>query len=98
MSFHSLEDRIVKRFFVDRCGKKTRSSRHAPDLGGADAEPAFTLGVKKPVEPSAEEQRDNPRSRSARLRWGVRTAAEATPLDVSALGLPRLNVSHAGER
>jgi 16S rRNA (cytosine1402-N4)-methyltransferase len=97
VSFHSLEDRIVKRFFAERCGKRSRPSRHAPE-GDAGPEASFTLGSKRPVDPSADEQRDNPRSRSARLRWGVRTAAEAVALDSFALGLPRLSVPAAGGR
>jgi 16S rRNA (cytosine1402-N4)-methyltransferase len=98
VSFHSLEDRIVKRFFVERCGKRSRPSRHAPDQGDVGPDASFTLGTKRPVEPSADEQRENPRSRSARLRWGERTTAEAVALDVAALGLPRLTVPGAGER
>jgi 16S rRNA (cytosine1402-N4)-methyltransferase len=98
VSFHSLEDRIVKRFFAERCGKRARPSRHAPDIGGAAPEASFKLGAKHPVEPSDDEQRANPRSRSARLRWGVRTSASPLPLDLQALGLPSLDIPIAEDR
>jgi 16S rRNA (cytosine1402-N4)-methyltransferase len=92
VSFHSLEDRIVKRFFAERCGRRARPSRHAPDWDEAAPWASFAPGVRHPVEPSAEETRANPRSRSARLRWGERTDAPPVRLDLQALGLPALNI------
>ena len=67
VSFQSLEDRIVKDFFNHKSGKRWRSSRHLPDLG--DLGP-ITLKIitKKPLRPKDVEIRNNPRSRSAKLR------------------------------
>ena len=74
VSFHSLEDRIVKHFLLDRSGQRSRGSRHMPDL--TPDEPAvFSLPSKKAVFPSDDEVADNARSRSARLRYAIRTEA-----------------------
>ncbi len=74
VTFHSLEDRIVKRFLTERSGKRQRSSRHLP--GEAAGVPAtFELLERHGVEPSEEEVAANPRARSARLRWAVRRRA-----------------------
>lgn len=75
VTFHSLEDRIVKRFLRDRSGAAPAGSRHRPDVA---AGPASTFGtVAKPVAPSEGELARNPRARSARLRSAVRTDAPA---------------------
>jgi 16S rRNA (cytosine1402-N4)-methyltransferase len=75
VTFHSLEDRIVKRFLRDRSGAAPAGSRHRPDVA---AGPAATFSaVAKPVGPSEAEVARNPRSRSARLRSAVRTEAPA---------------------
>jgi 16S rRNA (cytosine1402-N4)-methyltransferase len=91
VSFHSLEDRIVKRFFAARSGKTPAPSRHLPPDTAAPT-PSFRLARGQPVTPDDSEIDANPRARSARLRWGVRTDAPALPLDRDALGLPRLDV------
>jgi 16S rRNA (cytosine1402-N4)-methyltransferase len=75
VTFHSLEDRIVKRFFRERSGAMPAGSRHRPVAVQGPA-PTFEK-VAKPVGPSEAEIARNPRSRSARLRSGVRTAAPA---------------------
>jgi 16S rRNA (cytosine1402-N4)-methyltransferase len=72
VSFHSLEDRIVKSFFVER-GKAGGGSRHLPDI--AQAAPSFHILTKRPVTPGDDEVSANPRARSAKLRAGERTAA-----------------------
>jgi 16S rRNA (cytosine1402-N4)-methyltransferase len=77
VTFHSLEDRIVKRFFRERSGATPAGSRHRPVLTDPD-EPTFER-VAKPVTPSQREMAANPRARSARLRSAVRTAAPARP-------------------
>jgi len=79
VSFHSLEDRIVKQFLRERSSAAPRGSRHAPlqQL----AEPSFELLSRQARRPSEEESRANPRARSARLRAAVRTAAPAHGLD-----------------
>jgi 16S rRNA (cytosine1402-N4)-methyltransferase len=74
VSFHSLEDRIVKRFLTERSGRASRGSRHAPAQERA-YEPTFEVSGKQPRMPEPEEIRANPRSRSARLRWAERTTA-----------------------
>ena len=75
VTFHSLEDRIVKRFFRERSGGTPAGSRHRPEVVSAVA-PTFEK-VAKPVTPSEREQAANPRARSARLRSAVRTSAPA---------------------
>jgi 16S rRNA (cytosine1402-N4)-methyltransferase len=75
VTFHSLEDRIVKRFFRERSGGTPAGSRHRPALVDPH-EPTFER-VAKPVSPTERELAANPRSRSARLRSAVRTAAPA---------------------
>ena len=78
VTFHSLEDRIVKRFFRERSGGSPATSRHRPAIVDP-AEPTFDR-VAKPVSPSEREVAANPRARSARLRSAVRTAAPARPV------------------
>jgi 16S rRNA (cytosine1402-N4)-methyltransferase len=74
VTFHSLEDRIVKRFFRERSGGTPAGSRHRPALTDPN-EPTFER-VARPVSPSERELAANPRARSARLRSAVRTSAE----------------------
>ena len=73
VSFHSLEDRIVKRFLAARSGGAARPSRHLPAREGPS--PTFELVSRKPVAPSAEEAETNARARSAKLRIARRTDA-----------------------
>ena len=73
VTFHSLEDRIVKRFFRERSGATPAGSRHRPTLSDP-TEPTFER-VAKPIGPSERELATNPRARSARLRSAVRTSA-----------------------
>lgn len=75
VSFHSLEDRIVKHFFASCAGRAPGTSRHDP-AGLKPAAPAqFKLVTKSAVAPGAEEVRVNPRARSAKLRVMERLAA-----------------------
>ena len=67
VSFHSLEDRLVKDFFNRNSGKRWRSSRHYPELAD-DGPITLKLITKKPIRPSDLETKINPRSRSAKLR------------------------------
>ena len=90
VTFHSLEDRIAKRFFASRSAPPPRASRHLPEAGGEILAPSFRLLNRRPVEPNQAEIRRNPRARSARLRAAERTGAPAHPLDLAALGVPRL--------
>ncbi|HEV7598776.1 MAG TPA: 16S rRNA (cytosine(1402)-N(4))-methyltransferase RsmH [Bradyrhizobium sp.] len=81
VSFHSLEDRMVKNFFAER-GKTGGGSRHLPET--ARFAPSFSILTKRPVTADDDEVRANPRARSAKLRAAQRTeapafAAEALP-------------------
>lgn len=78
VSFHSLEDRMVKRFLTERAGAQGRGSRHAPEAPPERA-PSFVLERRRVTAPSDDEVAHNPRARSASLRWAVRTEAEAWP-------------------
>ncbi len=76
VSFHSLEDRIVKTFLKARSGTALRPSRHTPaSLGAAPAAATFRALSRRPVGPSEREIALNPRARSARLRVAERTPA-----------------------
>ncbi len=77
VTFHSLEDRLVKQFLAERTGRVGGGSRHAP--AAKRAEPSFEALTRKPVSPSAAEQSANPRARSAKLRAARRTHAPAHP-------------------
>ena len=74
VTFHSLEDRIVKTFLAVRAGKTPAGSRHAPPVEAAAA-PSFQLLFNGARTPSAAELAANPRARSAKLRAAVRTDA-----------------------
>jgi 16S rRNA (cytosine1402-N4)-methyltransferase len=74
VSFHSLEDRIVKNFFAER-GKSGGGSRHLPET--AQSAPSFRILTKRPVTAGDDEVRANPRARSAKLRAAERTDAPA---------------------
>lgn len=90
VTFHSLEDRIVKRFFANRSAPPQKGSRHLPDQDTKDFLPCFQLLNRRPVEPSEDEVQSNPRARSARLRAGRRTEAPAQDFDLAGLGVPAL--------
>ncbi|MBB1091375.1 16S rRNA (cytosine(1402)-N(4))-methyltransferase RsmH [Rhodopseudomonas palustris] len=74
VSFHSLEDRIVKTFLGDR-SRTGGGSRHLPEL--TQAAPSFTVLTKRPIVAGDAEVAANPRARSAKLRGAERTAAPA---------------------
>jgi 16S rRNA (cytosine1402-N4)-methyltransferase len=74
VTFHSLEDRIVKTFLQVRAGRTPAGSRHAPPVEATQA-PSFQLLFNGAQGPSDAEIEANPRSRSAKLRAAVRTAA-----------------------
>ena len=76
VTFHSLEDRIVKQFLTERTGNAPGGSRHAP-VAVDSRKPSFTLQVKGAREAGEIERAANPRARSARLRAAVRTDAPA---------------------
>jgi 16S rRNA (cytosine1402-N4)-methyltransferase len=76
VSFHSLEDRVVKTFLKARSGEAAQPSRHMPQAAGGPA-PSFTLLHRKAVRPGPDETSRNPRARSAKLRAAIRTEAPA---------------------
>lgn len=94
VTFHSLEDRIVKRFMADRAGV-AGGSRHLPEVA---VRPATFERPASVVAASDAEATANPRARSAKLRSAARTAATARPEDFSIYGLPALPGLPAGER
>ena len=89
VTFHSLEDRIVKQFFAARSGRGVALSRRLPGEPPADP-PRFTVPRGQPVAPSAAECAANPRARSAKLRFAVRTDAPATVAADAAIAATRL--------
>ena len=90
VSFHSPEDRVVKRFLQSRSATAGGGSRHAP-VSHVDA-PTFTMPHRRAIGADDAELAINPRSRSAFLRVGIRTDAPARGLDEGVLALPRLPV------
>ncbi len=74
VTFHSLEDRIVKAFLTERTGNAPGGSRHAP-VAVETRKPSFTLSFKGAQEAGEAELAANPRARSAKLRAAVRTDA-----------------------
>ena len=89
VTFHSLEDRIVKQFFAARSGRGRAASRRLPGEP-AEAEPTFEVPRGQPIEASEAETSANPRSRSAKLRFGVRTSAPPRGRDEAIEALARL--------
>jgi len=85
--FHSLEDRIVKRFLQERSGR-VAVSRHAPQTEGPA--PTFVLATRRAIEAGEAEVSENPRARSAKLRAAVRTDAPPRVIDFRTLGVPVL--------
>ena len=82
VSFHSLEDRLVKQFLTPRSGRGARPSRHLPDT---IAQPAsFELISRKAIAASPQEAASNPRARSAKLRAARRTDAPVWQRDTTA--------------
>ncbi len=88
VTFHSLEDRIVKRFFRARSAARPRGSRHTPSVDAPDA--SFQIVNPSAVKAGEEEVNVNPRARSATLRAGIRTEAPAHAADLRGLGLPKV--------
>ena len=90
VSFHSLEDRMVKRFLSERSGKASGGSRHLPAASVGPAA-SFDLKSRRAITASKSEMGRNPRARSAKLRAAIRTAAPAIAFDAIKAGvLPEL--------
>ncbi|WP_411837433.1 16S rRNA (cytosine(1402)-N(4))-methyltransferase RsmH [Paracoccus sp. ME4] len=88
VSFHSLEDRIVKRFLQARSDAGGGGNRYAPVT--KTVSPAFTLPFRRAIGPDPDELDLNPRARSALLRVGLRTDAAAGSVDAASLAMPAL--------
>lgn len=87
VSFHSLEDRIVKLFLRRRSGGGPKGSRYRPaasDVAGGEPPSSFELITRRVRRPGADETAANPRARSARLRAAMRTAADPWPVENAA--------------
>ena len=79
VTFHSEEDRTVKRFLQQKTGKVAGASRHGPPVAAPVAAPSFRFVNHRPLTPSQREIDLNPRARSAKLRFAVRTEAPPSP-------------------
>jgi 16S rRNA (cytosine1402-N4)-methyltransferase len=86
VTFHSLEDRIVKRFFQLASGQEANANRYAP--AKADTTARFQMVTRKAVVPDDAEIARNPRARSAKLRVGRRTSAPPLRISQGDLGQP----------
>lgn len=86
VTFHSVEDRMVKRFLQHRSGGIANANRFAPEI--EDVEAGFRVDKRKAIVADEDEVRTNPRSRSAKLRVAVRTEGAAKPVDPRDLGMP----------
>ncbi len=86
VTFHSLEDRVVKRYLHLAASEGGGGSRYAPER--AEETPRFRLTPRRAIGPDEDELRDNPRARSSRLRVATRTDAPADPVAREHLGLP----------
>lgn len=95
VTFHSLEDRIVKRFFQVTSDQGGGGSRHAPET--APTTPSFER-PRKAVKASAAEIAANPRARSARLRSAVRTTGIPLQPDAARLGVPELPAARGARK
>ncbi|MDB6182794.1 16S rRNA (cytosine(1402)-N(4))-methyltransferase RsmH [Paracoccus fistulariae] len=94
VSFHSLEDRIVKRFMQARSNSAGGGNRYAPVQESAPA--AFTMPFRRAIGPDPDEMEGNPRARSALLRVAIRTDAPVGSVEDGALAMPRLPGAKGG--
>ncbi|WP_116599708.1 16S rRNA (cytosine(1402)-N(4))-methyltransferase RsmH [Primorskyibacter marinus] len=88
VSFHSIEDRMVKRFLQARGGALGNANRFAPEVEAPD--PQFKIANRKAIGADPEELDVNPRARSALLRVATRTDAPAGEIDAKAIAMPLL--------
>ncbi|MEM8655777.1 MAG: 16S rRNA (cytosine(1402)-N(4))-methyltransferase RsmH [Pseudomonadota bacterium] len=88
VTFHSVEDRMVKRFMTARGGRQANANRYAPEVESAPAQ--FELRTRKAIGPAKDELEMNPRSRSAKLRVAVRTDAAPGEIDAKSIGMPQV--------
>lgn len=92
VTFHSVEDRMVKRFFQLHGDRKQHVNRYARETGDADeAEAPFEILTRKAVAPEPDEVRANPRARSAKLRVARRTTLPASDVPAQEIAMPDIN-------
>lgn len=91
VTFHSIEDRMVKRFLTARSGHSGNTNRYAPQTEAIPAQ--FDILTRKAVGPDDQELAENPRARSARLRMARRTGEPAGTVDPKAIAMPMLRNS-----
>ena len=90
VTFHSIEDRIVKRYLQLASGNAANANRYAPER--ADVTPRFDLMNRRATGPDDQELAENPRARSAKLRIARRTAAPAQATDPTLIDVPQLSL------
>jgi 16S rRNA (cytosine1402-N4)-methyltransferase len=90
VTFHSLEDRVVKRFFLGETAEDAPTSRHIPVVARARPARSFQPLFKGHKSASNSELHENPRARSAKLRAGIRTHAPVRMMTAQELGLPEI--------
>lgn len=95
VTFHSVEDRMVKRFLTARAGAGGNANRYAPQAAPAPAQ--FTLSSRKAIVADAEELAANPRARSAKLRIATRTDTPAGTIEARAVAMPLAPGYHSGD-
>ncbi|MCY4306541.1 MAG: 16S rRNA (cytosine(1402)-N(4))-methyltransferase RsmH [Aestuariivita sp.] len=88
ITFHSIEDRLVKHFFQQHSCQASNANRYAPEMVKPNA--PFCLGKIKLISPDSREVAINPRCRSAKLRFGIRTDAPATNFDFQSINVPKI--------
>lgn len=96
VTFHSIEDRMVKKYLQARAGRTGGGSRYAPEV--QHEAPAFELLTRKAVGPDEQELAENPRSRSAKLRIARRTDAPAGAVEGKKIGMPMLSGAKPGAK
>jgi len=90
VTFHSLEDRVVKRYLAARSGGAGRANRYAPAV--EEEMPQFQLLSRRAIGPDDDELAVNPRSRSAKLRVAQRTDAPSGDMPRTGLGMPKISL------
>ena len=90
VTFHSLEDRIVKRFIQARSGNNPKGNRYAPEQEEETA--TFERVGRKAIAPTDEEVEFNPRARSAKLRLAKRLGTDAGEFSAHEIGLPKFDL------
>ena len=96
VTFHSVEDRMVKRFFQERAGMAANTNRFAPEAQAVEA--AFQPVTRKAIVADDDELAANPRARSAKLRIARRTGAPAGQVEPDKLGMPEMKPATRGGR